>query len=112
MSCSERTPKMSCGHQPGNICCWREAQLLPGVPGAVRSSSRLCQSRARATEKAATRASLGGPQPVLAALQLPCSGVSGNGDYRANLMGTWSSSQGTSGRVTAPTAPVVTQKPS
>lgn len=59
MSCFERTPKMSCGHQPGNICCWWEAQLLPGVPGAVRSSSRLCQSRARATEKAATRASLG-----------------------------------------------------
>lgn len=59
MSCSERTPKISRGQQPGNACCWREAQLLPGVPEAVRSSSRLCQSRARATENTATQASPG-----------------------------------------------------
>lgn len=33
------------------------------------------------------------PKAVLAALQLPCCGVSGNGDYRANLMGTWRAAQ-------------------
>lgn len=76
MSCSERTPKGSLLQQPGN-CCRREAQLLPGVPGAVRSSPRLCQSRTWAADEASTGASPGARR---LSLQLPCSGVSGKGD--------------------------------
>lgn len=73
----ERTPRISLLQQPGKV--WHSSSL--GCPGQ-RGAHPGCQSRARATAEAATGAS---PGALSLSLQLPCPGVSGNGDFRADL---------------------------